>query len=318
MIELLIRNGNTMYQPVLEGDIKWETQRKGVPGKLTFTVLPDDIINFQEGNHVTFKVGDAKIFYGFVFKKERSKDKLIKVIAYDQLRYLKNKDTYIYYNKTASEVVGMIANDYMLNVGDVTDTEYKIETRIEDNKTLFDIILNALDLTVEAKKKLYVLYDNFGKLTLKDVESMRLSLLIDEETAEDYNYSSSIDGETYNKIKLSYENKETGKREIYMAQDATHINNWGILQYYEKIDEVVNGKAKADALLKLYNAKERNLNIKNAFGDVKVRAGSSIPVNLNLGDIIAKNYLIVEKVIHTFSNDQHMMDLTLRGGLINA
>lgn len=313
-IELIIQNGSNIYYPVVEESITWETARKGVPGILNFTVVKDEVLNFQEGNAVRLKVDGNNAFYGFVFKKERDKGNTIQVTAYDQLRYLKNKDTYVYTNKTASDVVKMIAADFKLNVGTIEDTEYIIASRVEDNKTLFDIIQNALDLTLQNRKKLYVLYDDFGKLTLKNVESMKLNLMIDDETAENYSYTSSIDGETYNKIKLSYENKETSKREIYISQDTSNINQWGVLQYFETIEETTNGKVKADALLSLYNRKTRNLTIKNAFGDVRVRGGSSIIINLNLGDVIVKNYMIVEKVKHTFKNNEHFMDLTLRGG----
>lgn len=318
MIELLIQNGSTIYQPIVTGEIKWETDRKGQPGKLTFSVVSDGIINFQEGNVVIFKVDDNKLFYGFVFKKERDKEQTIKVTAYDQLRYLKNKDTYVYSNKTAGELIQMIAADFNLQTGSLDDTGFKIASRIEDNKSLMDMIQNALDLTLQSKNKMYVLYDDFGKLTLKDVESMKLNIMIDEETAENYKYSSSIDGQTFNRIKLSHESKESGKREIYISQDSSNINNWGVLQHFETIDDKVNGKAKADALLKLYNNKTRDLTITNAFGDVRVRAGSSIPINLVLGDITVMNYMVVEKVIHIFKDDDYTMNLTLRGGGISA
>jgi len=318
MIELLIQNGSTVYEPVVEGSIKWETDRKGQPGKLTFSVVPDGIINFQEGNSVSFRVDDLKVFYGFVFKKERDKNGIIKVTAYDQLRYLKNKDTYVYSNKTAGELIQMIAADFNLRTGTLEDTGFKIASRVEDNKSLMEMIQNALDLTLQGKNKLYVLFDDFGSITLKNVESMKLNLLIDDEAAENFKYQSSIDGETYNKIKLSYDNEEAGKREIYIAQDSASMNNWGVLQYFESINEEVNGKAKADALLKLYNKKKRSLKINNAFGDPRVRAGSSIPISLNLGDVVAKNYMVVEKATHTFSKDNHVMNLTLKGGVINA
>lgn len=312
--ELLIQHGSKIYQPIVEEGVQWETERKGVPGKLSFKVLKDATISFTEGDAVRLKVNGEKIFYGFIFQKKRDKQGIITVTAYDQLRYLKNKDTYAYANKTASEVVTMLAGDFNLQCGSLEDTKFKIESKIEDNQTLFDIIQNALDLTLESKSEMYVLYDDFGKLTLKNIGNMKVGILIDEDTGENFDYSSSIDGETYNKIKLSYENEETGKREIYIAGDSSHINQWGVLQYFETIDEKVNGKAKADALLKLYNQKTRNLTIKGAFGDVRVRGGSLIAVSLNLGDIIANSFLLVEKVKHTFNENLHTMDLTLRGG----
>lgn len=318
LIELLIQNENKVYQPVVEEGITWETERKGQPGKLTFSVVKDSIINFQEGNAVSLKVDGVKVFYGFVFKKERDKGNLINVTAYDQLRYFKNKDTYVYVNKTAGELIEMIAADFNLNTGTLEDTGFKIASRVEDNKSLFDIVQNALDLTLQSKNKLYVLFDDFGKLTLKNVESMKLNLMIDDETGENFKYTSTIDGETYNKIKLSFENEKTGKREIYISQDSSNINKWGVLQYFETIDDKVNGKAKADALLALYNKKTRNLTISNAFGDVRVRAGCSIPIKLNLGDVNVQNFMLVEKVQHTFNKDEHSMNMTLKGGGFSA
>ena len=63
-----------------------------------------------------------------------------------------------------------------------------------------------------------------------------------------------------------------------------------------------------------YNKKTRNLKIVNALGDTRVRAGSMVVINLALGDMNLKNFMLVEKVKHTFKLDQHFMDLTLRGG----
>jgi hypothetical protein len=39
-----------------------------------------------------------------------------------------------------------------------------------------------------------------------------------------------------------------------------------------------------------------------------------VVVKLLLGDINVKNYMLVEKCVHTFNENEHWMDLTLRGG----
>ena len=92
------------------------------------------------------------------------------------------------------------------------------------------------------------------------------------------------------------------------------MNQWGVLQYFEALQNATGAAAKANALLKLYDQKTRKLTVKNAFGDVRVRAGCAVVVALNLGDIITNNYLMVEKVTHNFKGDKHFMDLTLIGG----
>lgn len=320
-VELMISDtsGTKAFIPIVEEGVEWSTERRSTPGKLTFSLLKDDVISFQEGAAVRLKVDGKPVFFGFVFTKKRGREGIISVTAYDQLRYLNNKDTYVYENKTATQFVKMLAADFSLNTGTLEDTKFVIASRVEDNTSLFDMIENALDLTLQNTKEMFVLYDDFGKLTLKNIASMKVGesgtyLMIDEETGENFDYSSSIDDNTYNKIKLTYDNDETGKREVYIAQDSSHMNAWGVLQHYDTLQEGENGQAKADALLKLYNSKTRNLKITNAIGDTRVRAGSMIVVNLGLGDMNMKNFMLVEKVTHTFKLDQHFMDLTLRGG----
>ena len=316
--ELFIQHGGTIYEPaVLEG-IVWSTERQKQPGKVTFKVVKDAKLNFAEGDAVRLRINGKNVFYGFVFKKQRDKEKTISVTAYDQLRYLKNKDTYVYTNKSAADVIKMIAADFRLKTGTVEDTGFKIASMVEENEELFQIIQNSLDMTLQNKKKMYVLYDDFGKITLKSLGSMKVDLLIDEETGENFDYTSSIDSNTYNKIKLTYDNEKTGKREVFIAQDSKHMNDWGILQYFDTIQKSENGKAKADALLKLYNNKTRNLTIKNVCGDIRVRAGSMIVVMLNLGDMIDKNWMIVEKCKHEFKESEHLMTLTMKGGEFNV
>lgn len=314
MIELLIQHGSKVYQPAVVEGIEWHTERKNVPGKLTFKVIKDNKLHIGEGDAVRMKVDGKGVFYGFIFKKDTDKKEVIKVTAYDQLRYLKNKDTYVYSNKKASDVIKMIANDFGLNTGSIEDTQFRIASRVESNKSLFDIIGNSLDLTVQNMKYLYVLYDDFGKLTLKGLDNMRLNLLIDADTGENYKYKSSIDDATYNRIKLTYDNKKTGKREVYIAQSGKSMNEFGVLQKYETIKDGENGTAKANALLNLYNKKTRHLSIKNAFGDIRVRAGSMVVVIMDLGDVKLKNLMLVEKCKHTFRESEHFMDLTLKGG----
>ena len=137
----------------------------------------------------------------------------------------------------------MIADDFNLKVGTLEDTGYVIGSRTEDDSTLFDIVQNALDETLQAKTKLYVLYDDVGKLTLKNIESMKLDLMIDADTIGDYSYTTSIDDQTYNQIKITFENKDSGKREVFIAKDSANINRWGLLQYTDSVELSTSGTA---------------------------------------------------------------------------
>ena len=92
----------------------------------------------KRGDHVALQIDGKDIFYGFVFtKKSSGKSDMVEVTAYDQLRYLKNKDTYVYEDKTAGDLIRMLAADFQLQTGEIEDTGFRIASRVEDNSSPF-------------------------------------------------------------------------------------------------------------------------------------------------------------------------------------
>ena len=317
-VHLYIQNGQTVYEPVVLDSITWETKRKGEAGKCSFILLPDKRLKVEEGNALRVDVSGKTVFFGFIFERSWSSDGQMKVTAYDQLRYLKNKDSYIYEAKTASEVIRMIAADFQLQVGELEDTGYVIESRIMKDKTLFDIILDALDLTMIYTGNIFVFYDDAGKLTLKNAENMKLGVTINNQTAQDYDFKISIDQDTYNQIKLYRDNEESKKRDVFMTKHTENINKWGILQHNESIDKGASGQEVAERYLAYYNRPTRSLSVKGAFGDIRVRAGCLLPVLLDVQEMQLKNNLLIEAVTHKIDQGIHTMDLTLKGAGISG
>ncbi len=312
--ELLIQNGSTVFQPALEGEITLEYERKNTPGKLTFTVYKDATLKIAKGNAVRFRYDNKRMFFGYVFTFKRKDSKFMTITCYDQLRYLKNKDVRSYKKTTYSKLLKQIAKEYKLEYGTVQNTKYLIPARIEEG-TLFDILGNASDLTVSHTKKLFVLYDDFGRLTLKNIESMKLPILVDQDTAESLDYESTIDKDTYNRIKIYSDNDKTGVREVHVRNSTAKQKKWGVLQYVEKAEGLSKKemKQKAKILAQYYGIEQRTLSVKKQFGDTRVRGGSSLVVKLDLGDKSISNFMLVEKVKHTFVNGAHTMDLSLAG-----
>jgi len=313
--EILIQNRrNDILLPVTVGEITLEYARRGSPGKLTFDVVNDDILNFHEGNPVRLRVDGENVFLGYVFTKRRKFGGIISVTCYDQIRYLKNKDTLVYENKTYSELLRMIATNFDLRVGEIDDTRHKIPQRVEEG-SLLDMLETASEITTKNTGRLYVLYDDFGELRLTDIENMRMLKLIDEDTASDFDYTSTIDRDVYNRIVLSQDNHELGRRETHVANGEVNQSRWGILQFYENVSEATPQvlQAKKMVLLDHYNEKARKLRIENCFGIKHVRGGSVMPVHLDIGDIIVKNFMVVERVKHKFSGGKHFMDVDIVG-----
>ena len=313
----IINHENKIFTPLVKDEIHWETSRKDAPGKLAFTVVKDDVVSFNEGSTVIFKANNQNIFYGFVFSKTRDKEHYINVTAYDQMRYLKAKHTYIYQNKGVDDLIRLIASDFGLKTGELDNTGYKIAARLEDDNSLLDIIQNAIYETCLNTGNLFVLYDDFGKLVLKDIKKLKIEdMVISGDNTQNFDYQTTIDKNTYNRVAVYKDNTETGQREFYIAQDAEHIKRWGVLQLTEKANAGENADNKAKTILKYFNDVERKLTLKKVIGDYRLRAGVSIYNQFNLGDLVLNKLMLIEKAIHTFSNQNHFMDLTLNGNFI--
>lgn len=338
-IQLLVDNkkGNVFDISELVSEVTWKTKRKGKPSSLDIKLLKDKTISINNGDVVSFKVGNNKVFYGYVFDNSGSKDIDIKLTAYDQIRYLLNNDTYVFKNKKASQIISQIAKDVGLRIGTIEDTAYVIPSVLEDDKKLLDIMYSALDKTLMSTKQTYVLYDDFGYLTLRNINNMKQPVVIsDDSNLGDYSWSNSIDNDTYNRVKIvrdvkGKENKPNSKnkkdkkddknktgREVYIAQDSNNIARWGRLQYFKKVDEKMN-KAQIQELvnstLQLKNKEKKTLKLKDVIStdisaDLKLRAGSGVYVDIKEKGI--KQYYLIEEATHKFSKGQLVMDFDLK------
>lgn len=314
-MRLTIQHNGVLLEPPVESGVKIEWERTGYPGKMEFTVIKVDSgwVEFVEGDPVCFYYDGTPIYAGYIFTKKRTREQKIDVTCYDQLRYFKNKYTYLFENKTATQIIQSLAADFKLTTGSMDNTGYVIPQVLHENKSAFDIALDAIEETLTNTGAMFVLYDDCGKLCLKNSANMVSNSLIFEDSAENLDYSSSIDDETYNSVVLYYKDDDN-KIQVYSASNQSNMQSWGTLRYFEEVKNKTIAQNKANELLKLYNKKTRELKITGAFGVVGVRAGTLIPVRLNLGDVKVNNFMLVEKVTHNFDAGHHTMDLTLEGG----
>lgn len=319
------------FLPAVLDGVKWELHWKGAPGKLTFKVYRDDILKMEYGDTIDVSWNGKQFFHGFIFTKKRSKDKQWDVTAYDQMRYLLNKDTFAYTGKKANEVIKELAEDFGVLVGDLDDTGFTIDKRREPNVTILDMCQNALDITMIHTNRLFALYDDCGKLMLKDIEAMKSNLLIDSDTAQDYSYTGSIDKGTYNLIKLDLDDGQNGHKTFYSPKTTEEYEasesrkQWGVLQYYASVNSKKQSpQDMADHYLKHFNRVGRTLSIKGAAGDLSIRGGSMLWINIALGETDLTDYdktahlIIVDSVTHSFSNHEHTMDMDVRSDIFTG
>lgn len=320
MLEILIDNKNGKVWDVSQivSGLSWKTSRLGKPGSLDFTLIKNGIyqtkeFSFSNGDVVRFRFNDRNVFYGYIFSVDSGKDEAVRVQAFDQIRYLLNKDTYVFKEVTATQVLKQIADDFNLRTGRLDDTGYVIPTKVEDSQTLLDIIDKAIVLTLWNSQQHFVLFDDFGYLSLRNVKDLLVDFYIgDGSLMYDYRSKVSIDSDTFNMIKLVKDNKETGKREVYQAQDSANIAKWGVLQLYQSVDENKN-EAQINQLLRqlmsLKNKETKSLRI-DAIGDVRVRAGCYVPIVIE--EFGVNQPFLVNECTHFFDGADHTMSLELK------
>lgn len=333
-IELYIYrpNADEMYQPVVVDTVVWTTEQTGSAGKLEFTVVKCGDLSFSEGDLVIFKYKGQEVFRGVIFTKQRDKEHHISCVAYDTLRYFKNEMSprvfELHQGTTTTKILEWLCStkDNSFTKGEFDDSEIIVKWNETSYKTLFDIIQEVEFQTriVDPKHTIYTLYDDCGKLYYKSMDNMKLDLLIDKETLENFSYTSSIDDKTYNRVLVYWDDDEGSTKKnkkttdevrnsagsLPPVEDAKNINAWGVLQLTQKIDSsVANPEDEAKKLLEAYNKKSRDCTLEGALGDVRVRAGSSVIIDLDLGDITPEKYAFVTKARHVFEHKFHTMDL---------
>lgn len=312
------KNGTTWDISELVSEATWTTSRIGRPSSLNLTFIKGGIyqsqsFSYENGDLVEVLYGKTPLFLGYIFSIDSGMSEAVKITAYDQTRYLLSNETSLFKNVTATEVIRRIADNLKLNTGALVDTEYRIPSLLEENKKLLDTICKALDLTLIATRRNYVFFDDFGKLTLRNIEQMMLPIFVgDNSLMYDYEYKKTIDSDTYTRIKLVKENKQTGRREAYVDQSDEHVKRWGVLQLYETVDEQMNEAQiheRLNQLLTLKSRESKSIQVR-AIGDIRVRAGCMLP--LMIGEFGIQQYFLIDECKHTISGADHTMSLQLK------
>lgn len=292
------------------------TNRFDSPAQLSFTVLEKNGISIPEGSSVSLAVDGVNMFKGYVFTAEQNRDGEVQYTAYDQLRYLKANASYVFEAMTLGQIIQQIAGDFGLTCGTLADTGYAFPCLIVENESCLDVIFNALTETIYMTGKIFNFYDDNGALTLKEAKEMYSNVLIgDKSLATDFTYKRDIDSDTYNRVKLVRPNKETGKADTYLVEDTTNIGKWGLLQYYDEVDENLNSaqiEQMCTQYLQYYNRVLQTLSV-DAIGVPGLRAGMVVPIRLSAVDSLSvSRLLLAEKVTHTFEADDHTMSVEVK------
>lgn len=296
--------------------VSYKCQFNNGASQLSFEYPIEKFSGFTNGSTVIFIYDNTNIFYGWLFKSTQNK-KMIKCICYDQLRYLKASNSLMRQIQTLDSFV----NDVCAQIGDrirlgkLDKTEVNLGKYLFDNKTHLDMIYQSIKDNLLLNGYMYCLRDNFGAIELRDVYDLRLPLVIgDGSLATDFEYTNSIDDDTYNYIKVAKDDESKGVRDVYVAQNEPSIQAFGKLMLYDKVDADLNDqqlKARAERLLNLKNKETETLSVE-CIGDLRVMAGNGVKIEIKQANL--NLWALVESATHEFTKENHIMKLNLMFG----
>lgn len=299
-MELIVSNDKRIYDITeLVTSVTFTDKLNDGCSKLEFSFVGNEP-KIENANKVRFTY-EGLIFSGFVFKHSHNNKNEVNVTAYDQLRYAKAKDTIVIQGDTLTGLVKRMSNYFGLKTGDLAETKYILPTEAYEDKTWLDIIYEAIEETLLNNGIWYCLRDEAGQICLRNINDLKLDLILgDESLVYGYDYQKSIDNDFYNQIKIYVKGKDDNKIGYFVsAKSGDSIKKYGLLQYYETIENknASQAKDKAKTLLKLYNHETETISL-SCLGDSRVRAGNSFYGKIE--DIELEKTLIVKSVIHKF------------------
>ena len=302
--------------------VSW-SGRKNSPARTLQLTLLDDIslgnenranVDVYKGNHIIFLEDNKELFRGIIMKQTQSQDQTLNIIAYDNAIYLSNnKGSFSYCKKTLTEVFMDVCKKYEINRGETASVLYKIPVISEINKTIYDVLCNAMSQTYKATGERYYIISRNGQLHLLRRREQLTKLVLETGSENSlygnitqYNYSKSIE--------------KTRTRLVLISKEGKAIASWSDFELEDRIGMMQDVQTPDDTLSK----SSLKQIVKTMFDEIKLPSESlsitalgissiysGMAVYINIPNINIGRTFYVDSDTHTWDGDYHEMKLTL-------
>ena len=312
---IVLKGGQAEEISQLVERVKWHGRKGSSARTLSATLIDDDgyqharsEIEVEQGCQCILFYNGEELFRGIIMSQAQNSKKKLTFTAYDNGIYLaNNKDTFVYENKTASDIFRDCCKRFGMPVGEVSECSYRIPELTKAKTTAFDAIADAMSLDFGATGIRHYVSSSKGKLSLLTRRENILQWVIETgANLTSYTYSRNIEAiKTRVKI-ISREGTTLAEKSLPSLEKKV-----GILQGVEQPDESLS-KAQVDDLIEsILNEKstpKRSLSLE-AVGIPEVISG--IGVYIIIPELGLSRTFYVDEDTHIFEDGKHTMSLTL-------
>ena len=256
--------------------------------------------NINLGDLIYLYDGKKQLFIGTVTKRDKSAE--IGVASYEATDFMKHllrsTGSYSFKNTTAEKIAKTLCKKIGIETKSLAKTKVKIKKLIFEEKTIYEMILEAYRQAKATTLKVYMPTMNGNKLSVIEKGLDSGVTLTQGVSIINATYSDTTDNMVNRVVIYNDDNKKVGT-----VQSKKDAEKYGVFQGTYKQEDGKDSKKEAKALL-IGITKEASV---EAIGNIDAVSGKSIKITDKATGLTGFFYITSDS--HTFENGVHTMTL---------
>lgn len=300
-------------------EISWKGRKGAAPRSLKIVLIDDDghmharaSVDCEKGDQCIFYENGNELFRGIIISHvQDSSKKRITINAYDNMIYtVKNKDSFSYENKTATQIFHDCMSRLHMTGGSAVDTGYVIPALPKSKTTYYDVMLDALSMTYKATGIRYYISSEKGQIHLRRRSENMMQWVL--ETGDgtgnitSYSYSKSIENIKTRVRLLSKENTI-----VFEQNNSALESQIGTFMEVKSVDDSYNAAQIQELVQSVLGESGKPEQVLKVGGIGISEAISGFAVFVIIPQLNIQRTFYIDEDTHTFTRHSHTMSLKL-------